>query len=421
MASSSGSPRRRSLLEGGKPARKTPPSTFQDLGIDELLSVACTSLGYRTPTPIQEQAIPPALAGRDLIALAETGSGKTVAYLLPILHHLFDHPQPLHSLILAPTRELALQITKVVEGLVAARSVLCVSLIGGVPRILQAMALGKKPHIIVATPGRLVDHLENTKGFSLRQLRYFVIDEADRLLDDLDFGPELSIILKLLSPNRRTYLFSATMSGKVEALQRAALSNPRRMSVSSKMQTVATLLQSFLLIPHQHKDLYLAKLLDELTGRNGIIFTRTIEEAQRLFFMLQRLGLSAVALHGDLTQTAREKALDQFRSKSRRLLVATDIAARGLDIDSVDVVVNYDLPGDSRTYIHRVGRTARAGKSGRAFSFVTQYDIELLVRIEETLGQKLEEHVVAKVEVMRHSLRVNDAQRVAAQKMKELY
>ena len=235
--------------------------------------------------------------------------------------------------------------------------------------------------IVVATPGRLLDHLENTKGFSLRHLKYLVMDEADRLLD-LDFGPILDKVLKVLPrESRRTYLFSATMTSKVESLQRASLQNPIRVSISTnKYQTVNTLLQHYLFFPYKYKDLYLVNLLSEFAGQSAIIFARTVNETQRLAILLRALGFGAIPLHGQLSQSARLGALGKFRARSRKILVATDVAARGLDIPSVDIVVNFDLPPDSKTYIHRVGRTARAGKSGHAISLVTQYDVEVGVR-----------------------------------------
>ena len=240
------------------------PSTFKELGVIDSLCETCEFLGYKAPTPIQAESIPLALQGRDLIGLAETGSGKTAAFVLPILQALMDKPQQLHSLILAPTRELAYQISQAVEALGSLIAVRCAVLVGGMDMIPQAIALGKKPHVIVATPGRLLDHLENTKGFSLRQLKYLIMDEADRLLD-LDFGPILDKILKILPrEGRKTYLFSATMSSKVESLQRASLSNPLRVAVSQdKFQTVSTLIQSYLFVPHKYKDLYLIHLLNE--------------------------------------------------------------------------------------------------------------------------------------------------------------
>lgn len=331
-----------------------------------------------------------------------------------------DKPQAFFGLILAPTRELAYQISEAFEALGSTISVRCAVIVGGMDMVQQAIALGKKPHIVVATPGRLLDHLENTKGFSLRTLKYLVMDEADRLLD-MDFGPLLDKILKVLPRERRTMLFSATMTSKVESLQRASLSNPLRVSVSSsKYQTVSTLLQSYLFFPHKHKDVYLAYLMNEFAGQSVIVFTRTVHETQRVAILLRTLGFGAIPLHGQLSQSARLGALAKFRSRSRNILVATDVAARGLDIPSVDVVLNFDLSPDSKTYVHRVGRTARAGKSGHAISFVTQYDVEVWLRIEAALGRKLKEYELSKDEVMVLAERVDEAQQQAITELKEL-
>ncbi|KAH0542674.1 ribosomal RNA processing protein [Glutinoglossum americanum] len=397
--------------------------TFKDLGIIDSLCDACTALGYKLPTPIQAEAIPIALQGRDLIGLAETGSGKTAAFALPILQvvALMEKPQPLFGLVLAPTRELAYQISQAFEALGSLISVRTAVIVGGMDMVSQAIALGKKPHIVVATPGRLLDHLENTKGFSLRSLKYLVMDEADRLLDS-DFGPIFDKILKTLPHERRTYLFSATMTSKVESLQRASLSNPLRVSVSSsKYTTVSTLLQSYLFLPHKYKDIYLVHLLNEFAGQSTIVFTRTVNESQRIAILLRSLGFAAIPLNGQLSQSARLGALGKFRGGSRNILVATDVAARGLDIPSVDLVLNHDLPPDSKTYIHRVGRTARAGKSGHAISIVTQYDVEIWLRVEAALGKKLPEYEVVKEEAMVLSERVGEAQRGAVREMKELH
>ncbi|KAK8169712.1 ATP-dependent rRNA helicase RRP3 [Phyllosticta citrichinensis] len=399
-----------------------PKKTFRDLGIIEELCNSCEALGYKHPTPVQVESIPLALQGRDLIGLAETGSGKTAAFALPILQDLMERQQKLFGLVLAPTRELAYQISQQFEALGSLIGVKCAVLVGGMDMTPQQIALGKNPHIIVATPGRLLDHLENTKGFSLRHLKYLVMDEADRLLD-LDFGPILDKILKVLpKEGRRTYLFSATISSKVESLQRASLSNPLKVSISSSShQTVSTLIQRYLFIPHKHKDLYLIHLLNDMIGHPVIIFTRTVNETQRIAILLRTLGFGAIPLHGQLSQSARLGALGKFRSKSRDILVATDVAARGLDIPSVSYVINYDLPPDSKTYVHRVGRTARAGKSGKAMSLVTQYDVEIWLRIENALSKKLEEEPVVKDEVMVLSDRVGEAQRVAVREMKDLH
>ena len=426
------------LANTKKDSERKSQQTFQDLGIIESLCDACAALGYKAPTPIQRESIPLALQGRDLIGLAETGSGKTAAFALPILQGtccsvsryliadrvsaLMDKPQPSFGLIMAPTRELAYQIAQAFDALGSLISVRTAVIVGGMDMVPQAIALGKKPHIVVATPGRLLDHLENTKGFSLRHLKYLVMDEADRLLD-LDFGPILDKILKVLPrEGRHTYLFSATMNSKVESLQRASLQNPLRVSISTnKYQTVNTLLQNYLFFPHKDKDLYLVHLLSEFTGQSAIVFTRTVNETQRLAILLRTLGFGAIPLHGQLSQSARLGALGKFRARSRDILVATDVAARGLDIPSVDIVVNFDLPPDSKTYIHRVGRTARAGKSGHAISLVTQYDVEIFQRIEQALGKQLEEWPSEREEVLVMGERVSEAQREAVKQMKDLH
>ncbi|KAK3400304.1 ATP-dependent rRNA helicase rrp-3 [Sordaria brevicollis] len=399
---------------------ETVKKSFKDLGIVDALCEACDRLGYKNPTPIQEQSIPLALQNRDIIGIAETGSGKTAAFALPILQALLDKPAPLFALVLAPTRELAAQIAQSFEALGSLISLRCALILGGMDMVTQAIALGKKPHVIVATPGRLLDHLEKTKGFSLRALQYLVMDEADRLLD-MDFGPILEKILKFLPRERRTFLFSATMSSKVESLQRASLRDPLKVSVSSnKYATVSTLKSNYVFIPHMHKDTYLVYLCNEFAGQTIIIFTRTVLETQRIAILLRTLGMGAIPLHGGLSQSARLGALNKFRAGSREILVATDVAARGLDIPNVDCVINHDLPQDSKTYVHRVGRTARAGKSGHAISIVTQYDLEIWLRIEAALGHKLDEYPLEKDEVMVFKPRVEEAQRHARNEMKAL-
>lgn len=382
------------------------------------LCEACAALNYKHPTPIQEQSIPEALKGRDIIGLAETGSGKTAAFALPMLQALLEAPQPLFGLVLAPTRELAAQIGQAFEALGSLISLRCAVIVGGLDMVPQAIALGKKPHVVVATPGRLVDHLEKTKGFSLRTLKYLVMDEADRLLD-MDFGPSIDKILKFVPRERRTYLFSATISSKIESLQRASLRDPVRVSVSdSKYQTVSTLLQKYVFIPHKYKDTYLIYLINEFAGKRVMIFTRTVFETQRIAILLRLLSFSAIPLHGQLGQAARMGALNKFSRGDRSILCATDVAARGLDIPQVDVVINLDLAQDSKTYIHRVGRTARAGKSGVALNIVTQYDLEIFMRTEHALGKQLEEYVTEKDEVMQFQIRVEEAKREAHIEMK---
>lgn len=389
-------------------------------GIVDSLCEACEALGYKHPTPIQEKSIPVALEGRDIIGLAETGSGKTAAFALPMLQALLDKPQPLFGLVLAPTRELAAQIGQAFEALGSLISLRCAVIVGGLDMVPQSIALGKKPHVIVATPGRLVDHLEKTKGFSLRTLKFLVMDEADRLLD-MDFGPSIDKLLKFIPRERRTYLFSATMSSRVESLQRASLRDPVKISISfNKYQTVSTLIQHYVFVPQVRKDTYVIYLINDFAGKSTIVFTRTVWETQRLAILLRTLGFGAIPLHGQLSQSARLGALNKFKSGTRDILVATDVASRGLDIPKVDLVLNYDIPQDSKTYIHRVGRTARAGKAGIALSLVTQYDIELFQRIEAAMGKKLDAYPAEKEEVMAFQNRVEEAQRHARVEMRNM-
>uniref|UniRef100_A0A673L9Y7 Uncharacterized protein n=1 Tax=Sinocyclocheilus rhinocerous TaxID=307959 RepID=A0A673L9Y7_9TELE len=317
-------------------------------GVTEVLCEACDLLGWKKPTKIQIEAIPVALEGRDVIGLAETGSGKTGAFALPILQCLLASAQRLHSLILTPTRELAFQIAEHFD------------------------ALGSSIGVKTATPGRLIDHLENTKGFNLRALKYLVMDEADRILN-MDFESEVDKILKVIPRDRRTFLFSATMTKKVQKLQRAALQDPVKCTVSSKYATVDKLQQYYIFIPSKYKDCYLVSILNELAGNSFMVFCGTCNNAQRVALLLRNLGITAIPLHGQMSQD----------------------------------------------YIHRVGRTARAGRSGKSITFVTQYDVELFQRIEALIGKKLPAFPTQEEEVMMLLERVSEAQRFARIEMKE--
>ncbi|ODQ80977.1 hypothetical protein BABINDRAFT_46598 [Babjeviella inositovora NRRL Y-12698] len=354
---------------------------------------------FTKPTPIQVESIPHALAGKDIIGLAQTGSGKTAAFAIPILQSLWEAQTPYYACVLAPTRELAYQIRETFDALGSNMGLRCATIVGGMDMMDQSRDLMRKPHVIVATPGRLMDHLEHTKGFSLRALKYLVMDEADRLLD-LDFGPALDKILKIIPKERITYLFSATMTSKIEKLQRASLSDPVRCAVSDKYSTVDTLIQSLMVVGDGYKNTYLIYLLEKHAGKSIIIFTRTCAHAQRTSLLARNLGFSAIPLHGQLSQSQRLGSLNKFKAGAAQILVATDVAARGLDIPSVDVVINYDIPTDSKAYIHRVGRTARAGRSGLSVSLVTQYDLELLLRIEDVIGKKLPKEVPERARIL---------------------
>ncbi|CAH0564646.1 unnamed protein product [Brassicogethes aeneus] len=406
-------------LKEETPAESEKPVTWQDLGLVDALCKACEQLKWKEPSKIQKEAIPVAIQGKDIIGLAETGSGKTAAFALPILQALLENPQRYFALILTPTRELAFQISEQFEALGSSIGVKCAVIVGGMDMMSQALILAKKPHILIATPGRLIDHLENTKGFSLRALKFLVMDEADRILN-MDFEVEVDKILKVIPRERRTYLFSATMTKKVNKLQRACLKNPVKVEVSTKYQTVEKLQQYYIFIPVKFKDVYLVHILNEMAGNSFMIFCSTCNNTMRTALMMRNLGLTAVPLHGQMSQNKRLAALTKFKAKNRSILISTDVASRGLDIPHVDVVINFDIPTHSKDYIHRVGRTARAGRSGKSITFVTQYDVELYQRIEQLIGKKLPLYKTEEEEVMVLQERVAESQRMAKMEMKDL-
>ncbi|KAL0214900.1 hypothetical protein P9112_007084 [Eukaryota sp. TZLM1-RC] len=396
-------------------------SAWSDLNLPDSISNAVSALNWTAPTPIQSKVIP-VPDEKDVIGLAETGSGKTAAFTIPMLKSFLQSPRPFFGLIIAPTRELAIQIGDTVRALGGPLSVRQSVLVGGVDMVTQALSLSKRPHIIIATPGRLTDHLSTTKGFDLSQVGYFVLDEADRLLDS-SFEEELSTIIKALPSKRRTLLFSATMTRKVIKLQRASLNQKvEKIEVDRKGATVKTLSQSFVFCPAKYKDCYLLLTLIKLSGKSTIVFTSTCVATQRIALVLRNLGYSAIPLHGQLNQAERLGSLNKFKSGSDTLLIATDVASRGLDIPSVDVVINYDVPPNSKDYVHRVGRTARAGRNGKAISLVTQYDIEMFQKIENFVGgddYKMDQFQLEKEEALVLSERVNEASRLANTQLKD--
>ena len=383
---------------------------------DELLE-ACKRLSYLHPTKIQRDSLPYSLKGSDIIGLAETGSGKTAAFTIPILQSLLGHTQTFHSCILAPTRELCLQINEHILGLGAEIGIKTSVILGGLDRMEQAVSLARKPHIIIGTPGRLADHLANTKGFSLSKLKFLVLDEADKLLN-MDFEKQITQILSVIPKHRTTFLFSATMTSKVKKLQRACLNNAVKLEVNSKYSTVSSLVQNYLFIPAKYKDTYLVYLLNKFPGSRIIIFVGTILNSMRVHLMLLNLSFNCSLLTGNLSQTKRIHALNSFKSGEKQILIATDVANRGLDLPNVDMVLNYDLPGQIKNYIHRVGRTARAGKSGLSFTLVTQYDVEIFQKIEFLIGKRLEEYPTSEELVLLFYDRVLEANRLANSQIK---
>lgn len=321
--------------------------------------------------------------------------------------------------MLAPTRELALQIGETFEALGTVIGLKTCVIVGGVDQMAQALALAKKPHVIIATPGRILQHLETTKGFALKQLQFLVLDEADRMLS-LNFEEALERILAYLPKKRRTYLFSATMTSKVAKLQKASLRDPVKVAVSEhKYETVKELDQRYLFVPAKWKDCYLAFLIAEFSGNSILVFCASCATANKLRTMLRLLGYSTAALTGKMTQPKRLEALTRFKAGDRNVLLATDVASRGLDVPTVDMVINYDMPVNPKDYVHRVGRTARAGRAGRSVTLVTQYDVEQFQRIEQLIGEKLEAYPCEEAEVLTLLNRVEEATRLAAEEIRD--
>ena len=369
--------------------------SFDDLSLTPAMREAIARVGYTTPTPIQAQAIGPILEGRDLIGCAQTGTGKTAAFAIPTIERLTGEGltpptrgglRPPRALVLAPTRELALQIAETFDTLGRTRGVRTIVLIGGESMGPQLAALRDRPDVIVATPGRLADHLERGTA-SLGAIRVVVLDEADRMLD-MGFAPQVERILRVAPLDRQTLCFSATMPPEVERLVRRHLVRPARIEAGLVARPVAGVTQVLYRADAQRKTPLLLKLLGAERGRT-LIFTRTKHRADRVARAVTAAGHRAARLHADRSMSERREALNGFRSGRYRVLIATDIAARGIDVPEIAHVVNFDLPGTPEDYIHRIGRTARAEASGVASSFAAPEEQDRLRAIERHLGHPL--------------------------------
>ncbi len=343
--------------------------TFSTFDMPSFLNDSLEQLGITTPTPIQTDAIPAGLEGVDVLASAQTGTGKTIAYLLPLITNLLKSPQS-SALILAPTRELAAQIQETARALLG-RKIEVVLLIGGESMFKQLSALKRRPRLVIGTPGRINDHLTR-KTLHLQETRFLVLDEVDRMLD-MGFSEALKKIVGFLPKERQTFMFSATMPESIRKLSFTYLTNPREISVGSTTEPILKIKQETLQTSSTEK---FSCLVKELNAREGsvIIFVKTKHGADRLAEKLTRQNHEASAIHGDLKQRKREEVIKSFRNLKNRIMVATDIAARGLDIPHVKHVINYDLPQCAEDYIHRIGRTGRAGTNGFALSFISPED-----------------------------------------------
>jgi len=374
----------------GAAAAETPVEqriTFAELGLAAELLDAVRDAGYQHPTPIQAQAIPLALKGRDLMGLAQTGTGKTAAFTLPIIQRLLGGPRRTRALVLTPTRELCVQVEESFVKYGRHSGLSAVAVYGGVPLEPQERALRRGVDVVVATPGRLLDHLER-QNVVFDDLEVLVLDEADRMLD-MGFAPQINRVVDQVPRFRQTLLFSATMPPEVEALARKYLRRPLVVQVGRRSMAASTVSHAVYPVPKNKKSALLVELLKQDDMDSVLVFTRTKHGADRVVRHLERAGISATAMHADKTQVQRMKALEGFKDGSVRVLVATDIAQRGLDISGITHVINYDVPQQPEDYVHRIGRTGRAAATGDAFTFMDADEIGMVRTIERIIGQQI--------------------------------
>lgn len=383
-------------------------NSFMELNLSRPLLRACEALGYTKPTPIQAACIPLALTGRDICGSAITGSGKTAAFALPTLERLLFRPKrilAIRVLILTPTRELAVQVHSMIEKIAQFTDIRCCLVVGGLSTKVQEAALRSMPDIVVATPGRMIDHLRNSMSVDLDDLAVLILDEADRLLE-LGFNAEIQELVRLCPKRRQTMLFSATMTEEVDELIKLSLTKPLRLSADPSAKRPAALTEEVLRLRRMrevNQEAVLLALCSKTFTSKAIIFSGTKQAAHRLKILFGLAGFKAAELHGNLTQAQRLDALELFRKQEVDFLIATDVAARGLDIIGVQTVINYACPRDLTSYIHRVGRTARAGREGYAVTFVTDNDRSLLKAIAKRAGSKLRSRIVAEQSIIKWS------------------
>jgi len=366
---------------------------FQSLNIIEPILKSLHEEGYTTPTPIQTQAIPIILSGKDIMGCAQTGTGKTAAFAIPILQFLATdrtkgYRRPLRCLVLTPTRELALQIHESFTTYGKYTGLKGTVVFGGVNQHSQVLALNKGVEILVATPGRLLD-LINQRILTLNDIKYFVLDEADRMLD-MGFIHDIKKIISMLPAKRQTLFFSATIPDEIVKLAGSILTNPVKIEVNPSASTVDATKQFLYYVDKQDKTALLMDVLKDKKFKTALVFTRTKHGADKVVKALSRNNIRAEAIHGNKTQNARQKALDNFKAQKTRVLVATDIASRGIDVDDLGLVVNYEIPNIAETYVHRIGRTGRAGANGTALSFCDSTEKTYLKDIEKLIRKKIQ-------------------------------
>jgi ATP-dependent RNA helicase RhlE len=370
--------------------------TFSDLKLISPLLTALDKMGYNTPTPIQQQSIPGILEGRDIFGCAQTGTGKTAAFALPILQLMHAKknpgaPRKIQALVLAPTRELALQISDNFKAYSKNLSISHALVFGGVSQSPQVAALRKGVDVLIATPGRLLDLMQQGH-ISLSHVQYFVLDEADRMLD-MGFIKDIKRIISRLPAKKQTLFFSATVSPDIQKLANTLLINPLSVSVTPVSSTSSLVEQKVYYVSKENKRSLLKYVLKDGKIEHALVFTRTKRGADKVAKELNSSGIKAEAIHGNKSQNARERALKGFKDRSIRILVATDIASRGIDVDKLTHVINYELPEQAETYVHRIGRTGRAGSSGTALSFCAQDELSYLKDIHKLIKKNIGEAV----------------------------
>ncbi|WP_339279825.1 DEAD/DEAH box helicase [Paenibacillus sp. FSL W8-1187] len=387
--------------------------TFAEFGLDAKVLQAITELGFEESTAIQDKAIPIALAGTDLIGQAQTGTGKTAAFGIPLINNIPTTEDRIVALIMTPTRELAIQVAEEIGKLSRFKGIRSLPIYGGQEIGRQIRALKKRPQIIIGTPGRLLDHI-NRKTIKLDDVQHVVLDEADEMLD-MGFMEDITSILSLVPEQRQTMLFSATMPPNIQRLAQQFLKNPEHVSVIPKQVTAPTIDQAYIEVHERQKFDALSRLLDMESPELAIIFGRTKRRVDELSEALQKRGYSADGLHGDLSQNQRDNVMRKFRDGSIDVLVATDVAARGLDVSGVTHVINFDLPQDPESYVHRIGRTGRAGKEGTAWSFVTPRETDHLHFIEKVTRQRISKKPVPSI-----AEAIEGKQRITAERIIEI-
>lgn len=360
---------------------------FTEYGLEEKVIQAITELGFEEPTPVQAKTLPLALEGRDLIGQAQTGTGKTAAFGIPLINKTDIKETKIVALIMTPTRELAIQVADEISKLAKFKGIRSLPIYGGQDIVRQIRALKQKPQIIIGTPGRLLDHI-NRKTIKLDDVKTVILDEADEMLD-MGFMEDIQSILRLVPEERHTMLFSATMPPNIKRLAQQFLKNPEHVSVESKQMSAPLISQAYIEVHERQKFEALSRLLDMESPELAIVFGRTKRRVDELSEALAKRGYAADGLHGDLSQNQRDAVMRKFRDGSIDVLVATDVAARGIDVSGVTHVINFDLPQDPEGYVHRIGRTGRAGKEGVAWSFVTAREIDHLHFIEKMTRQKI--------------------------------